>query len=64
MPKTPITFSPRYWRDRAEEMRRVAEMMTGLDAKQKMLGVVESYEKLARQAEHAPADETKTPGKS
>jgi hypothetical protein len=46
-----MSYSPEFYRDRAEEMRRVAELMTNLDAKQKMLGVVESYEKLARQAE-------------
>jgi hypothetical protein len=60
MPNKAITYSPKYFRDRAEEMRRVAELMTDPDAKQKMLGVVESYEKLARQAEQV-ADETKTP---
>jgi hypothetical protein len=62
MPNKTITYSPQYYRDRADEMRRIAELMTDPDAKQKMLGVVESYEILARQAEQALADETKSPG--
>jgi hypothetical protein len=57
-----MSHSPQYYRDRAEEMRRMADLMSDPDAKQKMLGVVESYEKLARQAEqHHPEDKTKAP---
>jgi len=59
MPNKKIPYNPKYWRDRAEEMRHVAAFMTNPDAKQKMLGVVESYEKLARQAEQNLVGETK-----
>jgi hypothetical protein len=59
MSQKAITYSPKYYRDRAEEMRRVADLMSDPDAKQMMLGVVESYEKLARQAEQHPEDKAK-----
>jgi hypothetical protein len=39
-------------------MRRMADLIADPAAKQKMLDVVESYEKLARQAE----DKAKAPG--
>jgi hypothetical protein len=61
MPNKKIPYNPKYWRDRAEEMRHVAALMTDPDAKQKMLGVVESYKKFARQAEQVLEGETKTP---
>jgi hypothetical protein len=51
MAKRVISHTPQYWRDRAEETRRVADLITDPDAKQKMLGVAESYEKLALGAE-------------
>ena len=62
MPHEAKTYSPQYYWDRAEEMRRIAEMMTNPDARQKMLGVVESYEQLARQAEQHSEERSKTPG--
>jgi hypothetical protein len=52
MPNKLISYNPRFYRDRAEEMRRMAELLSDPDAKRKMLGVAESYEKLAKQAEH------------
>jgi hypothetical protein len=58
MPNKAITHSPQYWWDRAEKMRRMADLIAEPAAKQKMLAVVESYEKLARRAE----DEAKAPG--
>ena len=39
-----------HWRDRAEEFRTQAEHMDA-DARMMMLGIAESYEKLARRAE-------------
>jgi hypothetical protein len=43
-------------------MRRISEMMSNPDAKQKMVGIVETYERLARQAEQHLADDRKRPG--
>jgi hypothetical protein len=59
MPHKAITYSPQYYRDRAEEMRSMADLLSDPDAKQMMLGVVESYEKLALQAEQLPEDKAK-----
>jgi hypothetical protein len=46
-----IPHTPKFWRDRAEETRRIADLITDPDAKLKMLGVAESYEQLALGAE-------------
>jgi hypothetical protein len=39
-----------HWRDRAEEVRIQAEHMNGSEPRKAMLGIVESYERLARRA--------------
>jgi hypothetical protein len=39
---------PDYWRKRAEEARTIAERMTDTHTKALMLGVAESYEKIAK----------------
>ena len=41
---------PEYWRKRAEEARTIAERMTDAHTKSLMLGVAESYEKIAKWA--------------
>jgi hypothetical protein len=51
MPDRVMFRTPQFWRDRAEETRRVAEMLTDPTAKQLMLGVSSSYEQLALGAE-------------
>jgi hypothetical protein len=48
--KLPID-DPDYFWSRAEEARVMAEQMTDPEAKRMMLGVVQTYEKLARRAE-------------
>ena len=48
--KLPID-DPNYFWSRAEETRVMAEQMTDPVAKRMMLGVVETYEKLAKRAE-------------
>lgn len=47
----PQRFDPKYWRERAEEARAQAEEMHDPKAKRTLLGIAESYEKLAEQAE-------------
>ena len=41
---------PEYWRNRAEEARTIAERMTDAHTKSLMLGVADSYEKIAKWA--------------
>jgi cell division protease FtsH len=43
--------NPKHWRDRADEARIVAAELADPDSKQRMLGIAESYECLARRAE-------------
>ena len=43
--------TPEHWRDRAAEARAQAEQMSDEAARQAMLSVAESYEKIARRAE-------------
>ena len=43
--------TPEHWRDRATEARAQAEQMSDDAARQGMLSVAESYEKLAKRAE-------------
>ena len=48
----PLRFgSPKYWQERAEEARTMAEAMSDPDAKREMLGIAESYERIAKRAE-------------
>ena len=42
---------PRHWRGRAEEARGLAELTNDSSAREKMMGVAASYEKLATRAE-------------
>jgi hypothetical protein len=51
MSTSKVKYSREYWLQRAEEMRSLAELMTNPDTIQKMLGVAETYEQLAK---HAP----------
>jgi hypothetical protein len=44
-------LSPEYWRARAREMRSLAETMRHRDAKEALLRIAESYERLAKTAE-------------
>ena len=45
-----------HWRDRAEEVRTQAEHMNDAEARMMMLGIAESYEKLARSADNHAED--------
>src|SRR5262245_4302430 len=49
MAKVPIN-DPKYWRERAEEARTVANEMTIPDAKRRTLRIADDYEELARRA--------------
>jgi hypothetical protein len=49
---------PAYWRERAEKARRTAEQLADAFAKQTLLDIAHSYEKLAALTETRPASET------
>jgi len=49
-PKVPIN-DPKHWRERAEEARAVADVMTDEKTKKMMLRIAGDYEELARRAE-------------
>ena len=44
--------TPKYWRDRAEEARTRAGEMTDVGARNLMLNIAESYERMAERAEN------------
>ena len=45
-----VIYDADYWRKRAEEARTISERMTDAHTKSLMLGVAESYEKIAKWA--------------
>lgn len=48
---------PKHWRNRAAEMRMLAEEMDDAETKTAMLKLASEYEKLAARAEMRPNDE-------
>jgi predicted Rossmann-fold nucleotide-binding protein len=56
--KVPIN-DPKYWRERAEEARMVADELTDPDSKRRMLRVADDYEELAKRAEKRLRDDDK-----
>jgi hypothetical protein len=46
-----VIDNPEHWRARAEECRTLAEQMNDAEARRIMLGIVDSYERLAERAE-------------
>lgn len=44
----PEVFPARYWHDKAEEARLLAEQMTGAETHYAMLAVARNYDKLAQ----------------
>jgi CRP/FNR family transcriptional regulator, cyclic AMP receptor protein len=56
MPRSRFWDDPAHWRDRGEEMRRLAEAATDPKAKKRILKMAEEYEKLARRAEERAAN--------
>jgi hypothetical protein len=50
-----VTYNPEFYLERAEEMRALADQMSSPDARQKMIGVAESYERLAKRASERAA---------
>ena len=47
---TDLLKDPAHWRERAEDARRVAETLADPKARQTMLDIAESYERLAERA--------------
>jgi cell division protease FtsH len=48
--------NPKHWRDRADEARVLASQLADPDSRQRVLGIAESYEYLARKAESRRSD--------
>ena len=55
MAKVPIN-DPKYWRERAEEARTIADELTDPDAKRRMRRIADDYEELAKRAERRLRD--------
>ena len=51
MAETHILDDPKHWRDRAEEVRSLAEQMSDPETRRIMRGIADDYEKLAKRAE-------------
>jgi len=44
-------YDPQYWRERAEETRTYADVVSDAEARRLLLGVAKSYDRLAEHAE-------------
>lgn len=53
--KQPPINDPAYWRERAEEARRIAEQLPDPVSKDAMLDISRSYDNLAKIIEERPA---------
>ena len=51
MAETHILDDPKHWRDRAEEVRSLADQMSDPETRRIMRGIADDYEKLAKRAE-------------
>ncbi len=51
-----IATERKHWRDRAKETRAMAAQMSDREARNMMLHIADSYEKLAIRAEKRPAE--------
>jgi hypothetical protein len=52
-------LDPKHWRERAQDARVQAELMTDAEAKQTMLAIAEGYERLAKRVEARLGESTR-----
>ena len=57
----PFRYDSKHWRERAEDMRRLAGDARSESARQMMLRIADDYDRLARGAETEPAPGTGVP---
>jgi len=53
----PYINDPKYWRERAEEARSIAQLLNDLEAKRHMLAIAARYDRLA---DHMKSRKVKT----
>ena len=46
----PFMYDPKHWRDRAEEMRKLAAQMIDGASRETMLQIADDYDRLAKRA--------------
>jgi hypothetical protein len=48
----PYINDPKYWRERAEELRSIAKLLDDTEAKRQMRAIAASYDRLADHMQH------------
>ena len=52
----PYIDDPKYWRERAEELRSISKLLDDAEAKRQLDAIAKSYEQLADHIKQLPTD--------